>query len=102
MIVESLDVRKDVAKDAPTAALDSLRRYRGCLWVAADERLGIAPAGRCTVVERLRGTGETGGDLEASRIGFSRIRAVCVQVGDSIPRAQVSLRRQLTKLAGSR
>jgi hypothetical protein len=106
VIVESLDVRKDAVRGAPAAGLCRLCRCRGCLWVVeVDERLGTAPVGCCTVVERLRGTVETGvrrPDPEASRIGFSRILAVCVQVGDSILRVQVSLCRQLMRLAGSR
>src|SRR5947207_9977329 len=54
---ESLDVRKDAARDARAGILDPLCRCQGCLSVE-DERFGRIPAGYCTAEERLRGTVE--------------------------------------------
>lgn len=120
VIVESLDVRKDGWRGALGAALDGfdcfdcfdcldcldcpgcLCRYRGCLWLVEDGKLGNAPAARYTEAERLLGIGETGDELEMSRTGFSRIQAVYVQAGGSILRAQVSPCRRLKRMADSR
>ena len=109
--VESLDVPKGRWRGALSGALDCfdcldrpdcLCRCRGYLHSVEDERLGSAPAGRCSEAKCLRGIGEAGGDLEMARIGPSRMQAVYAQVGGNIPRARASPCRQRKRMVDFR